>query len=262
MAQAFATCPSCKAAQPAAPPPAAKEIRCSKCNRVHSARIASCPYCARDSVSPGAMPRPSGSAPSFAAFEEETAAAEEQERQLGKIAGIALALVLGTLWGVSYFIHSDRLGNDGFLVLPSLLAGLVLAGVVGPLVTHWLADAEDSRAFAVRSVMLGALALAPSALSAHGFLMWMNGVGLGSSEREIECTIASKVHRVTPSTDRGWDVTYECMLDGERILGVVHTSSEPAGREGSPIRFVAAPGRVGIWVRRSDELPPRASSAR
>lgn len=180
---------------------------------------------------------------------------DDEERPVaGRLLAVAAPLLLLALWGASFAVSNDRLGNDesAGLLVPSLIAGAVAAGVVGATVAHWIGDGLGRRSFVASALAIAGLALGPSALAAFGFMMWTNGLGLARVEHDVDCTIVGKEHRPEEVV---WRLSYTCEVDGARLRGTVLTPREPHGKIGDPVRFVGARGRLGIWVRRSDELP-------
>jgi hypothetical protein len=104
--------------------------------------------------------------------------------------------------------------------------------------------------------LASAIALIPSALTFSGLVTWFNALAVDAREQDVECKVGSTWHRVRKRTDLGWHMSYTCGVDGETLIGSIeHLPKERLIPEGQPVRFRAARGRFGIWVRRSDPLP-------
>lgn len=192
-------------------------------------------------------------------------AEDPESRTLGSAALFGVPVLLGAIWGIAQALHATQLGGreSSGLIGPSLLASLLLS----PLLTlgfvrrsyGTLAAAAESAGLPklLGSIAaLAAIALIPTALTVSGLVTWFNGLGIDSREEEVECTVISTWHRIRKGTDLGWHMSYSCPIDGETLLGSIdHLSSRPEVGKGDAVRFRAARGRFGIWVRRSEPLP-------
>jgi hypothetical protein len=281
IAEAFTVCAFCKAAQPASLPPASKETRCTTCKRPYAARLASCPHCERDKSSPSQpslTPRSGGggssSSPSVASSAGLVAAPDPPEnRMVGSAMLLGGPLVLGAIWGGAQAFHGNRLGGQesGGLFWTCVAFGFLSALALGLLFLRrshgTLRDAfEESgvpRFFAVTAIAT-ALALVPAALTVYGLVIWWNGLAIGGREQEVVCKGDEPLHKTTRGADMGWSFGYRCELQGgEVLIGSLHSLPvrPDLGPDGD-VRFRAARGRAGIWVRRSDPVPRPPTPAR
>lgn len=141
-----------------------------------------------------------------------------------------------------------------------MMVGVVVGIVLGVVFVRHVENPLSRSIAADESVpkMLGAigvitvLATLPTALFAYGLAMWINTLGVPAVS--IDCQIRSATHSTRKGRDAGWNVSYACELDGEKMNGYLWTLTEPPAKEGEPTRFVAARGRLGIWIRQSDPL--------
>lgn len=251
-------CTFCKAEQPRiSQTPAAKEKRCARCNRPFAAKLAECPFCARERAgsvpprSPSAIPPPAeaGEPPSTAA--------------LANVALFFGPLLVAAAWGTSRVLWSPRLGQEHPTLFVVLAALLGLGGAIGIGIGYArrvfgpLGDAIDDEGMGRVAASVGvtaAFALVPSALVVYGLASWVNTFGNAAHEQDIACT-AGQNHGAPDGT---WQMAFTCAVEGGAVRGVLHgTGTKPALEEQAPFRFRAVRGPLGVWLRLSEPMPPK-----
>jgi len=246
----------------------AEVIKCPKCSRPYSAKLASCPFCAQDEMKPqpGSPFRPEppmtspGGAPLPSAVDAR-ADAEAAERGVWmKTGALAAVVFLTALWSFMSEVGGTRLGDESTgLFGPCLFAGVVLAAGTGFLFHRW----SDGQAIPLTGIVTAVMIL-PWAGASYGMAKWFNAAGIDDREQPIDCILTSKgLKHSRRGGDLGWEYTYKCTVEGDvEIHGRAHDyAATPAvnAEPGQPIRMTVARGRFGIWLRRSDPItPPRS----
>lgn len=266
---AFQKCGFCGSAQPTtSQAPAAKEKRCPTCRSPYAAKLDECPFCARDrasGVQPAAFGATRTSLPAKPLREEPPAPEEPTERRtLGSAALFGLPLLFAGIWGVARIVFSQPLGaaesawggsSVGLGLLVAVLLGVgFVRRALGPF-GEAIEDAGLTRVLATGSVA-AAVAFVPAVYFVAGGARWVNAFGIDERAQLVDCKVAS-IWSAAGKHGDVWYLTYACDAGGDHLFGTSDPlASKPPVTEGGTVRFRAARGRLGRWVRLSDPLPP------
>jgi hypothetical protein len=190
---------------------------------------------------------------------------DEGNRTLGSATLFGLPLLVGSVWGIAQSLYSSPLGEQesgkARLVVTLFLVPLIALGFLRRAYGS-LSDAVEGEGLVKVGgifVLVSAIVLVPTSLTISGIVTWLNGMAIDGREQDVQCTAGSAWHRTRKGTDMGWHLSYSCELGGETIRGAIeHLHDRPEAAEGGPVRFRAARGRFGHWLRLSDPLPPGA----
>lgn len=271
-------CGFCGHAQPSVSGAPEKEARCATCKRPYAATLERCPFCERDRAA-GVAPTAFGPTTSLSppVFVDDTPD-EGSARSLLSSAGLLAApLLVGAAWGLWEIAHLVPLG--GAESSGPWRAGIALGALAAPLLgvafvrRVYRSTAAAAEAIgATRALLLGAgvalLSLAPAIVLFAGLASFVNGTGTDAREQIVDCKLGSIWNRTRGVADMGWHMSYFCELGGERLAGSTFVSAtRPDFVEGGLVRFRAARGRLGYWIRLSDpskvgEIPLPAASVR
>ena len=267
IAESFAKCTYCGAAQPAVSAPPPKETRCSTCKRAYSAKLASCPYCARGMSLPPTVAVPSGrpGAPPAASLPPGLRDDADDSPILGSVVLFGAPLLVGAVCGAWQWASTSRLAESGGIGLngPSVGVALLLAPLLafafvrrchGGSINDALADI-GMRKLAGQIAGAAAVAVVPVALTLSGILGWYNAMGANEREQDLHCTVTSAFHRTKASQDHSWHIEFACT--GASVTRVAGSFDLPTGTfdNGSTFRIKASPGQLGWWLRRGDPIP-------
>jgi hypothetical protein len=273
IAASFQKCSFCGADQPAPEPPAAKETRCSTCKRPYSSKLSECPFCARDRAA-GVEPAAFGATLVPRSLRPSPMRNHERDDDDGDVRFFSSAalfgfpVAIGAIWGVAQIFYTTSLGGQetSGVMGPSIVVALFVAPLLAMGFvrrSYRTLNAAIESAGLSKVLVIGfaasAVALIPAALSVAGFIHWLNGVGADSRVQIVECKVGSVWRRMRKGVDMGWQMSYSCDVDGEHLIGTVGPlRTRPDVVEGGGVRFRAARGRVGYWIRLGEPMAPSA----
>lgn len=252
--------------------PVARETRCPTCKRPYSVKLEECPFCARDrapaaqnteGLTPPINPASSGRTPRSDSSRD-VVSEDDRSRVVTSAILFGVPVFLGAIWGIAEAMHNGRLGGEesSGLIGPSIAIAILVAPVFVVLAVRRsygsLAEAFDVHGFnkAIGIIAgISLLSLAPTALTISGFATWLNGFSIEDRAKDVTC----KVTGLRAKGELGFTLAYSCEVEGELLVGHVDVKTDPHVTEGGAVRFRAAKGRVGLWVRLSEPFPPNAT---